>query len=129
MDIEQKVKTKLLIRGFSNENLLNNRGLIGATTDETILEIVKNLGIANVRRSSFHKPKKQHYTSIIEFEVVKPQHELETEGERLKLSMFGEYCPDASLRGYELEELLTKPQHYRPKVIVQMGETVSLNYA
>jgi hypothetical protein len=78
--------------------------------------------IANVRRSSFHKPKKQHYTSIIEFEVVKPQHELETEGERLKLSMFGEYCPDASLRGYELEELLTKPQHYRPKVIVQIGE-------
>ena len=48
MDIEQKVKTKLLIRGFSNENLLNNRGLIGATTDETILELVKNLGIANV---------------------------------------------------------------------------------
>ena len=48
MDIEQKVKTKLLIRGFSNENLLNNRGLIGATTDETILEVVKNLGIANV---------------------------------------------------------------------------------
>ena len=34
MDIEQKVKTKLLIRGFSNENLLNNRGLIGATIDE-----------------------------------------------------------------------------------------------
>ena len=85
--------------------------------------------IADVRRSSFHKPKKQHYTSIIEFEVVKPQHDLETVGERLKLSMFGEYCPNASLRGYELEELLTKPQHYRPKVIVQMGETVSLNYA
>jgi hypothetical protein len=84
--------------------------------------------IADVRRSSFHKPKKQHYTSILEFEVVKPQHELETVGERLKLSMFGEYCPDASLRGYELEELLTKPQHYRPKIIVQMGETVSLNY-
>jgi len=85
--------------------------------------------IADVRRSCFHKPKKQHYTSIIEFEVVKPQHELETVGERLKLSMFGEYCPNASLRGYELEELLTKPQHYRPKVIIQMGETVSLNYA
>ncbi len=48
MDIEEKVKTKLLIRGFSKENLLNNRGLIGATTDETILEVVKNLGIANV---------------------------------------------------------------------------------
>ena len=85
--------------------------------------------IADVRRSSFHKPKKEQYTTILEFEVVKPQHELETVGERLKLSMFGEYCPDASLRGYELEELLMKPQHYRPKVIVQMGETISLNYA
>jgi len=48
MDIEQKIKTKLLIRGFSKDTLLNNRGLIGATTDETILEVVKNLGIANV---------------------------------------------------------------------------------
>lgn len=48
MDIEQKIKTKLLIRGFSKNTLLNNRGLIGATTDETILEVVKNLGIANV---------------------------------------------------------------------------------
>jgi hypothetical protein len=85
--------------------------------------------IADVRRSSFHKPKKEQYTTILEFEVVKPQHELETVGERLKLSMFGEYCPDTSLRGYELEELLLKPQHYRAKVIVQMGETVSLNYA
>lgn len=48
MDIEQKIKTKLLIRGFSKETLLNNRGLIEATTDETILEVVKNLGIADV---------------------------------------------------------------------------------
>lgn len=85
--------------------------------------------IADVKRSSFYKPKKEQYTTILEFEVVNPQHDLETVGERLKLSMFGEYCPDASLRGYELEELLMKPQHYRPKVIVQMGETVSLNYA
>ena len=46
MDIEEKVYNKLLIRGFSKETLLNNRGLIGATTDETILELVKNLGIA-----------------------------------------------------------------------------------
>lgn len=48
MDIEQKVKSKLLMRGFSKETILNNRGLIGATIDETILEVVKNLGIANV---------------------------------------------------------------------------------
>ena len=45
MDIEQKIKTKLLIRGFSKDTLLNNRGLIRATTDETILEVVKNIGV------------------------------------------------------------------------------------
>ena len=43
-DFENRVKTKLLIRGFSNEALLNNRGLIGATIDETILEVIKNKG-------------------------------------------------------------------------------------
>ena len=48
MDIETKVKTALLIRGFDNEKMLNNRGLIGATIDETVLAVVKNLGIANV---------------------------------------------------------------------------------
>lgn len=84
--------------------------------------------IADVRHSFFHNPKKEQYTTILEFEVVKPQHDLETIGERLKLSMFGEYCPDNSLRGYQLEELLIKPQYYRPKVIVQRGETISLNY-
>jgi len=52
MDIEEKVKNKLLMRGFSKETLLNNSGLIGATTDETILEVVKNLGIANVSNST-----------------------------------------------------------------------------
>lgn len=85
--------------------------------------------IASVRRSSFHKPRKEQYTTITEFEVVEPQYELETIGERLKLSNFGEYCPDASMRGYSLEELLTKPKHYRVKVIIQMGETISFNYA
>ena len=94
---------------------------------------IKSSDIANVvqdvSHSSFHKPKKKYYTSILEFEVVKPEHDFDTVGERLKLSMFGEYCPDNSLRGYELEELLMKPEYYRPKVIVQMGKTVSLNYA
>ncbi len=93
------------------------------------IKLINKLTQLDVLESKFHKPKKGQYTTILEFEVVKPQHDLETTGERLKLSMFGEYCPDASLRGYELEELLTKPQHYRPKVIIQMGETVSLNYA
>ena len=48
MDIEKKVKTELLLRGFSNDNLINNRGLIGAVIDETILAVVKSLDIANV---------------------------------------------------------------------------------
>ena len=52
MDIETKVKTALLIRGFDNEKMLNNRGLIGATIDETVLAVVKNLGIANVSQQS-----------------------------------------------------------------------------
>jgi hypothetical protein len=48
MNIEGKVKMNLLIRGFDNKTQLNNRGLIGATIDETILEVVKNLRIADV---------------------------------------------------------------------------------
>lgn len=48
MNIEEKVKMNLLTRGFDNKTQLNNRGLIGATIDETILEVVKNLRIADV---------------------------------------------------------------------------------
>lgn len=48
MNIEEKVKMNLIARGFGNETMLNNRGLIGATIDETILEVVKNLRIADV---------------------------------------------------------------------------------
>lgn len=39
MKIEEKIKTNLLNRGFSEKNLLNNRGLIGATIDETIIQV------------------------------------------------------------------------------------------
>jgi len=48
MNIEEKVKMNLIARGFGNETMLNNKGLIGATIDETILEVVKNLRIADV---------------------------------------------------------------------------------
>lgn len=48
MNIEEKVKANLLVRGFDNKTQLNNRGLIEATIDETILEVVKNLRIADV---------------------------------------------------------------------------------
>lgn len=45
--LEDIIKSKLLIRGFKNEDLLNNRGLIGATIDETVIEVVKNYQFAN----------------------------------------------------------------------------------
>nr|AKH47492.1 hypothetical protein [uncultured marine virus] len=48
MNIEEKVKMNLMVRGFDSNTQLNNRGLIGATIDETILEVVKNLNIDNV---------------------------------------------------------------------------------
>jgi hypothetical protein len=49
MNIEEKVKMNLMVRGFNSNTQLNNRGLIAATIDETILEVVKNLNIDNVR--------------------------------------------------------------------------------
>ena len=44
-EFEKKIINKLLMRGFPNDKLLNNRGLIGATIDEVILEVVKNIGV------------------------------------------------------------------------------------
>ena len=44
-EFEKKIRNKLLMRGFPNEKLINNRGLIGATIDEVILEVVKNIGV------------------------------------------------------------------------------------
>ena len=44
-EFEKKIRNKLLMRGFTNEKLINNRGLIGATIDEVILEVVKNIGV------------------------------------------------------------------------------------
>ena len=52
MEFEDKIKNKLLMRGFPNDKLLNNRGLIGATIDEVILMTVKNLAIHNVSQQS-----------------------------------------------------------------------------
>lgn len=48
--LEDIIKSKLLIRGFKNEDLLNARGLIGATIDETVLELVKNYQSANTSK-------------------------------------------------------------------------------
>ena len=43
MDLEDKINQKLLMRGFTEKALLNNRGIIGATIDETVLILSKAL--------------------------------------------------------------------------------------
>lgn len=74
-------------------------------------------------------PKKMfHYTAIQSFEVVVPTNEMETVGEILNLSIFGEYCLDNSLRGYSLEYLLGLPENYRVNVIIQQGQKIKMNY-
>lgn len=84
--------------------------------------------ISKLKDNFFHKPRKEQYSTISAFEVIIPTNELETVGERLELSMFGEYCPKESLRGYSLEELILKPHNYRPKEIIQMGERILINH-
>lgn len=39
---KEQIKTKLLQRGFSHKKLMNNRGLISATIEETISLITKD---------------------------------------------------------------------------------------
>lgn len=68
----------------------------------------------------------QEVTTIVQFEVINPRHELETKGEILTQSIYGEYCPEASLRGYSLESLLSAPNHYRPILIMDRGELKSI---
>lgn len=70
--------------------------------------------------------KKEHHTTIAEFEVIAPVHDAETVGEKLKLSAFGEYCPDNSLRGYSLLHLLDHPLHYRVTKIIMQGKTYQI---
>lgn len=43
MELEEQIKQKLLSRGFSKRILLNAKGLISVTIDETILIISKSL--------------------------------------------------------------------------------------
>lgn len=50
MEFEKQINKSLLIRGFNNDYLLNSRGLIGATIDETILRVVKTNGAHNVKK-------------------------------------------------------------------------------
>jgi hypothetical protein len=53
MTIEEKIRINLLARGFESDTLQNNRGLIGATIDETIIELVKNLKINVIKTNLF----------------------------------------------------------------------------
>lgn len=48
MSFEDDIKNRLLMRGFSKETLINNRGLIGATIEEVIVLTVKNLDTHSV---------------------------------------------------------------------------------
>ncbi len=65
--------------------------------------------------------RKENRTTITEFEVILPITSLETVGEKLKLSNFGEYCPDNSLRGYQLLYLLDHPKYYRISQVMMKG--------
>lgn len=72
--------------------------------------------------------KKSNWTAILEFEVIKPKSDIETKGEKISLSIFGEYCPEGSLRGYQLAYLLLNPKHYRPTKIVSRGVESEIIY-
>ena len=61
-------------------------------------------------------------TGILEFTIMQAHNEIETIGEVLSLSFFGEYCPPNSLRGYSLEFLLTHPEFYKASKIVDMEQ-------
>ena len=62
MEFEKQIRNKLLMRGFTNKQLLNNRGLIGATIDESILLTVKNLSLSGVsHQRELLQAFKEHY--------------------------------------------------------------------
>lgn len=65
--------------------------------------------------------KKKNDTRILEFTIIAPTCDIETTGEVLKLSPFGEFCPDNSLRAYSLLFLLDHPLHYRISKIAMKG--------
>lgn len=54
MNIEEKVKMQLMVRGFDLDTQINHRGLIGATIDETILEVVKSFNVEDISKIRGH---------------------------------------------------------------------------
>ena len=70
MEFEDRIKNKLLMRGFPNKKLLNNRGLIGATIDESIMLTVKNLSLSGVsQRRELLQAFKEFYNDKNEDEI------------------------------------------------------------
>lgn len=70
--------------------------------------------------------KQENHTAITEFEVIAPTNDIEVVGWKLKLSAFGEYCPDNSLCGYSLLHLLDHPKHYRVTKIMMKGKVYNV---
>lgn len=63
------------------------------------------------------KIKKEYTSAILEFEVIWPTNDQDMIGEKLPLSVFGEYGP----RGYTLLYLLDHPAHYRVSRVLMRG--------
>ena len=66
MSFEDDIKNRLLMRGFSKETLINNRGLIGATIEEVIVLTVKNLDTHSVSQQ------REQYIELIKYYENKP---------------------------------------------------------
>lgn len=66
-------------------------------------------------------------TYIASFRIIAPHpfDEIGKPGEILRLSIFGEYCPENSLRGYQLHDLLMSPACYQPYEIYVKGELIT----
>ena len=86
-------------------------------------QAIENMDVSH-RRDYVHASGKEAFldTYIKEFVVVAPTNDMETVGERLTISMWGEYCPPKSLRGYNLGFLLAHPNNYQITKIVERGE-------
>ena len=71
--LEKRVKQQLLSRGFTKEQLLNNRNLIAATIDETAMMVVKFLTTTKQKKMNYsiYKLKKAFYKTIFKIGFLK----------------------------------------------------------
>jgi len=68
----------------------------------------------------------KYETNISQFMVHTPSNKMEEQGEILYLSRFGEYCPSNSIRGYSLFHLITHPENYSIKTIIDQGKKIEI---